>query len=73
MHKIVIRHISPTAAIELKNQLISDGLVMGRDYEWQWCPATYNNDGFSAVTPTLVYFNFVKDSLATFYKLKWLK
>ena len=73
MRKIVIEHISPADAIELKNQLTSAGLVMGQDFEWQWCPATYNNDGFSAVTPTQVYFKFVKDSVATFYQLKWLR
>jgi hypothetical protein len=71
MHKVVIEHISPTEAIELKNQLLAAGLIMDQDFEWRWCPATYDNDGFSAVTPKLVYFKFVDAPVATFYKLKW--
>jgi len=71
MHRVVINHVSPAEAIEFKNQLLSAGLVMGQDFEWQWCPATYDNDGYSAVTPTLVSFDFAQAAVATFYKLKW--
>ena len=71
MDKVIINHVSPAEAIELKNQLLSAGLVMNRDFEWRWNPATYDNDGYSAVTPALVYFKFSDAAIATFYKLKW--
>jgi len=71
MHRVVIKHISPTEAIELKNQLLAAGLVLDRDFEWEYHQATYNNDGFSAVTPKLASFKFVDAAMATFYKLKW--
>jgi hypothetical protein len=71
MHRIRIDHLSPTEAIELKNQLLAAGLIIDKDFVWQYCPATYNNDGFSAVTPKQAIFSFFQPSMATFYQLKW--
>lgn len=58
-------------AIELKNQLLAAGLVLDQDFEWEYRQATYDNDGFSAVTPKLASFKFAQAAMATFYKLKW--
>jgi hypothetical protein len=71
MHKVVIEHINPIDAIERKNQLIKDGLVLDKDFFWAYSPATYDNDGYSAVSPKAATFRFATASLATFYKLKW--
>ena len=71
MHRVVIKHVTPAEAIELKNQLLSAGLVLDQDFEWEYRQATYDNDGFSAVTPPFVRFKFAQASMATFYKLKW--
>lgn len=59
------------AGVELKNQLIEDGLVHHQDFEWSYHAAHYDNDGFSAVTPRMVIFEFCDSALATFYSLKW--
>ena len=58
-------------AVELKDQLIRDGLVINKDFEWVYAPATYDNDGFTPVTPKQAVFSFTDPSLATFYQLKW--
>jgi len=71
MHRVVIEHISPVQAIELKDQLLAAGLKINQDFSWEYRQATYDNDGFSAVTPKLVRFNFTEAPVATFYKLKW--
>ncbi len=72
-HTVVIEHIHPIEAVERKNQLLKDGLVLERDFVWQYTPATYNNDGYSAVTPRNATFKFTDPALATFYKLKWIR
>ena len=62
----------PMAGVELKNQLIADGLAHHQDFEWSYHAAQYDNDGFSAVAPRRVIFEFRDATLATFYQLKWL-
>ncbi len=71
MHRVVLEHMHPMAGVELKNQLIADGLVHHRDFEWAYHAAQYDNDGFSAVTPKMVIFEFRDGAIATFYQLKW--
>jgi len=71
MHRINLSHITPDEAIKLKNQLISAGLKQGEDFVWAYIQATYNNDGYDAVTPRTVTFDFADAKIATFYQLKW--
>jgi len=59
------------AAIDLKDQLLASGLIINRDFTWEYRQATYNNDGYTAVDPKQVIFSFFEPSLATFYQLKW--
>jgi hypothetical protein len=73
MHRVRIEHIAPMAAIELKDQLLADGLVINRDFVWEYRQATYDNDGFTAVTPKQATFSFFKPAMATFYQLKWAR
>lgn len=72
MHRVVLSHISPANALDLKQKLDGAGLIMGHDYEWSYHPARYDNDGFSAVEPKHVVFSFREESIATFFKLKWM-
>ena len=71
MHRVVFEHMNPMQGVELKNQLIDDGLEHHKDFEWLYYAAKYDNDGFSAVAPKMVIFEFQDAALATFYKLKW--
>lgn len=71
MHRVVFEHMHPMAGVELKNQLVADGLMHHRDFEWSYHAASYDNDGFSAVSPRMVIFEFQDAATATFYQLKW--
>lgn len=71
MHKVVIEHMTPMSGVDLKNQLISQGLVIGQDFDWKYIGAQYNSDGFQAVAPRQVIFEFKNPADATFFKLKW--
>jgi len=53
----------------LKDQLVRDGLVMNRDFEWKYHPP--HCDGFTQERPKHVEFSFHDAALATFYQLKW--
>jgi len=61
------------AAIDLKNQLLAAGLIIDQDFIWEYRQATYDNDGYNAVTPKQATFEFQDPSMATFYQLKWLR
>jgi hypothetical protein len=71
MYRVRIEHIGPVEAIELKNQLLKDGLSINQDFVWEYHQARYDNDGFTPVAPRQATFTFVQASLATFYQLKW--
>jgi hypothetical protein len=73
MHSVRIEHIGPVEAIELKNQLLKDGLSINQDFVWEYNQARYDNDGFSAVAPKQATYKFFDASLATFYQLKWAR
>lgn len=71
MHKVVIEHMHPSAGIDIKNQLISQGFKIDQDFVWKYIGAHYDTDGFQAVTPRQVIFEFKNPADATFFKLKW--
>ncbi len=70
---VTLLHVGAPQGIEYKYELIAAGLVLDQDFTWKYNQATYNNDGYTAVTPRSVTFNFQNPALATFYKLKWQK
>lgn len=72
MHLVTVLHVNAVRALELKDQLLEHGLKNGEDFTWEYHQATYDNDGWSAVTPRQVKFEFVDPKLATFFKLKWI-
>lgn len=73
MHSVTVLHVNAVRALELRDEAQSHGLVQDQDFTWEYQQATYNNDGFSAVTPRQVKFNFEDPAMATFFKLKWIK
>lgn len=70
MHSVIILHIAVYNAIDLKNRLIQDGLVMDQDFEWAWITAEWNaTQGW--IRQKHAEFIFKDPALATFYQLKW--
>lgn len=73
MTPVRILHVSAVQALELRDQLTDAGLVMDRDFEWEYRQAEYDlNILFGdAVTPRQVEFRFQDPMMATYYQLKW--
>jgi len=62
--------ISATKAIERANELRQAGYVQGVDFDFTFYPSI--QDRFNGPTkPSYVQFHFYKESLATYYGLKW--
>lgn len=73
MHPVIVLHVNAVRALELRDEVTDSGLVQDHDYSWEYHQATYNNDGFTAVTPRQVRFYFEDPAMATFFNLKWSK
>lgn len=70
MHKVTIFGLTPDEAVKLKNQLLGDGLIMNRDFEWEYRPL--KRKSFLDPAPERqAVFTFDQGSLASFYQLKW--
>ena len=68
-YDIVVEHTPASLAIDMKNQLIQDGLASGVDFEWRWTGSTW--DSAVGYNPSATRFSFRDESMATFYRLKW--
>lgn len=71
MHPVVIYDVDAGNAIVMKNMLIADGLRMDQDFTWYYQQARWDNFSHEPCMPKCVKFNFIKESMATFYSLKW--
>ena len=70
MHTVRVSNIEVYDAIDLKNRLIQDGLIMDRDFKWTWITAEYNDvEGWTRQKHAEL--EFQDPALATFYQLKW--
>jgi hypothetical protein len=67
----MLEQVSPTEAIELKNELLAAGLVIDQDCVWRYYQARWDDFSHAGVDPATVIFEFADSSLATFYQLKW--
>lgn len=62
-------HQVANVALELVAELRQSGLVMNRDFVWQYRKSSYNAG--NEYVPASVTFEFRDPALATFYQLKW--
>jgi hypothetical protein len=74
MNNVVIIHDIPAnQAIELKHQLIDDGLQLVIDFTWEYTPSKYSGWSGDDQEHSYAKYIFVNDSLASFYRLKWVR
>lgn len=66
-----VRHIKPEACMTIVRELRAHGLVQGTDFDFKYCPAEYNNDGYEAVEPSRAEFYFYKEKWKTFFAIKY--
>jgi len=63
---------SAAKAIERANELREAGYVQGIDFDFRYHPSIQDNfTGLIESKPSYVLFHFYKESLATYYGLKW--
>jgi hypothetical protein len=70
---ITIYSVSAQQALLYKEQLTQDGLVVDQDYSWSYRPVKYNDWLQTDGEASCVQFEFRDQSLASFYRLKWIK
>jgi hypothetical protein len=62
--------ITAGKSLELVNELRSAGYIQGVDFDFRFYPSI--QDRFTGpAKPSFVLFHFYKESLATYYGLKW--
>ena len=71
MYPILLYNVDAGNAIDMKNELLQAGLVMNQDFTWYYQQARWDDFSHEPTLPQCVVFEFTKESLATFYKLKW--
>mgnify|MGYP003347492055 CR=1 FL=1 len=42
-YDVVIKHASANSAVDLKNQILNDGLIQGQDFEWRYQQSVWDN------------------------------
>ena len=63
-NKIRIENVKANRAIEFKQELEKDGLILNVDFEWRWhSPANHYVSNVEFIFNNPIY--------ATFYKLRW--
>lgn len=71
MHSVELP-VTASEAIDLKNQLLAQGLVIDVDFAWRYHPNRYDSEEMTNYH-SYVCFTFAKEEIATFYRLKWLR
>jgi hypothetical protein len=57
--------------MEIVRDLRTSGCVQGKDFDFAYNQASYNNDSWEAVTPRHTEFRFYTDKWATWFALKF--
>ena len=57
--------------MELANELREAGYVQGVDFDFRYHPSVQDYFKYGPIKPSFVLFHFYKESLATYYGLKW--
>jgi len=71
MYEVKLLNISAMTGVDIKYQLMSQGLVMDQDFTWEFHQALYETDSNQAV-PQHAIFKFRDAATATYYRLKWI-
>ena len=71
MITVKIYEDSPNRVIDIVQALRAQGYVQGKDFDFSYRPAVYNNDGYEQVSPKHTEFKFYTEKLATLFALKY--
>lgn len=68
---VIVHEQSPDQVMNIVRKLREQGLVQGRDFDFKYEPAQYDNDGWSQVTPKQTVFTFYAEKYSTMFILKY--
>lgn len=71
MTEIKILHKSANEIMEIVKEVRAMGLVQGKDFNFAFYQATWNDSTFEAVSPKHTIFTFYEERWATLFSLKW--
>ena len=70
-NQAILWHVKSPELINILRELEQHGLYSGRDFEFEYHQAKYDNDGFEAVHRPYTVFTFNNEADATWFSLKW--
>jgi hypothetical protein len=70
-NQVTLWHLKSPELIYVLRELEDHGLYSGRDFEFSYHQATYDNNSFEAVIRPHTIFTFTKEADATWFNLKW--
>ena len=71
MKEIKVIDIDANRTMEIVRELRSQGMMQGRDFDFSYHQAKYDNDGWSAVENKHAKFKFYDDKYATLFALRY--
>lgn len=71
MKSVVLNGLEITECMIVINHLRNNGFQQGIDFDFEYHPRKYNNDGWESVSPRHIIFHFYNDSNATYFALRW--
>jgi len=69
--QVILSHTKPDEVISVVREMRKNGMIQGKDFDFKYEPATYDTDGWEAVSPRQTVFTFYDEKYATWFALKW--
>lgn len=70
-NQAIIWHVKSPELLRIIQELKDHELYPGKDFQFAYHHATYDNDGHEAVQPSYTVFTFNNEADATWFNLKW--
>jgi hypothetical protein len=70
-NQVTIWHVKSPELINILRELEHHDLYSGRDFEFSYHQAVYDDDSFNAVVRPHTVFTFHNEADATWFSLKW--
>ena len=71
MISVKIKDKDPNEVMDIVRELRQQGLVQGKDFDFAFHQAKYNNDGWEEIEPKFTMFMFYTEKYATMFAIKW--
>ena len=72
MKEFILKHKKPDEILTIVRSMREAGMVQGKDFDFAYNKASYDDLGYEAVTPEHTIFKFYDERWATWFALKWV-